>query len=224
MDQIFGQFKTALYKNRDNLFYFRQKSDGNSAKLTLEDIGLILFGGEVTTPPSEDYPYGEKLFLKDVFEEKLSQEHLRSARMKCGFVPVTEEGLNDPFFRDEIYEGDKEEVDDGVDALDRKINEIALDFEQDNQRMVQRLKEKGYVNADVFQCVLNRVSKKQQDAREAVVTLPHTKERQDALARHVHSGEFFHLTDGSDVVNCKDMLLGLERKEMKQAATKLAKS
>ena len=45
MDQLYSYCKTLNYKNRDLILRERRRVEGDSATVTMVEIGLIMFGG-----------------------------------------------------------------------------------------------------------------------------------------------------------------------------------
>ena len=45
IDQLFALFKSVVYSNRDKLFRMLVKINGAKARLTVNDMGYIIFGG-----------------------------------------------------------------------------------------------------------------------------------------------------------------------------------
>ena len=45
IDQLFGAVKAVVYSNRDKLFTMLVKINGGKARLTVNDMGYIIFGG-----------------------------------------------------------------------------------------------------------------------------------------------------------------------------------
>ena len=217
MDQMFGTFKSICYDNRELLYESRLAEFGVDAVLSFDDIGSIIFGGDV--PLSE----GETVKLQNAFVKGFSPELIRGAREKCGYVPLTRAALTHSRVRHQIIE--KVGEDGVVDTSEDPIGELLLMIEKDNHEAAAKLVEAGYPEeaVNMLKKNANRVTAAQIEGREATRTLPNTRERQDALEKCKSAGQFFQITNGGEILNCSDMLLALERKEMKKESVRLQK-
>ena len=88
MDQLFSEFKRLCYLNREQLFTEMVFVSGPKAKLTVDHIGYIVFGGEVKIAPNHSVNLTYKPFIEAFTEEKIM-----SARDGCGFWPYTRNAL-----------------------------------------------------------------------------------------------------------------------------------
>ena len=88
MDQLFAEFKRLCYLNRDQLFDELVFVFGPKAKLTLDHVGYIVFGGELEIAPSRIIRLKHKPFTEAFTEEKI-----KSAREGCGYWPNTRNAL-----------------------------------------------------------------------------------------------------------------------------------
>ena len=71
MDQIFSPMKKVLYENCDRLYKEHLFFEGaGKATLSLDDIGYILFGGDVPLPN------GQLIHLKPAFTMGLRSENI----------------------------------------------------------------------------------------------------------------------------------------------------
>ena len=224
MDQVFGQFKTAIYNNRTSLYEARMNARGLSANLTHVDIGWLIFGGNITIAPSQGSPNGSVLPLVNAFTKYLSHEHLLKAYKKCGYYPATRAPLRSERMRYEIVEcglDDSPDLDSELDIAERATIELLEWFETKNHEIVEKLVSKGYKLATEARRFVNRITKEQVNARDALRTEPGTRERQDALAKARYSGDHFFIDGG--VMNSADLLIGKARQQMTQSAKMMQK-
>ena len=208
MDQIFGPMKKVLYENRDLLYKERLLIEGaGKATLSLDDIGYILFGGDVPLPN------GQLIHLKAAFTMGLRPENIRSAREKCGYCPATRNALKSDRLRHEIVETEGTEVESG----DPYSSLISM-MEQDNHHAAEALISAGYSETAVNSLRRDapRITEAQVSGRNAVSTMQNTRERQDLLGTVKTAGQFFRYTMGGDALNCTDMLLAYARANMEE--------
>jgi hypothetical protein len=89
MDKLFAYSKGLMERNRQTISVERKK--GGSGVVTVYDLALILFGGELEigngTPSVE---------LPNAFELGFDAAHLKRAREACGYCPFTRNALHDP--------------------------------------------------------------------------------------------------------------------------------
>ena len=100
MDNAFSPFQSLLYSNRQSIYRERQHLIGARAKVEIEDLPYIIFGG--TLP----LPNGETLELPNAFANGLRPDVLKSARAKCGYIPCTREPLKSGSLRRVLRETD----------------------------------------------------------------------------------------------------------------------
>jgi hypothetical protein len=194
MDQLFGPFKQGVYRSRDKLIAFK-------GKITKEDVGYLIFGGIIH---HED---GKEIELENAFEKYMSREHIRAARLKCGYCPATRNALHSPKLRSEIIE-------DGADSeFSDPFIDVLLEAERINHEAVEKLVARGYKHAVEAKRSANRVTANER-LGFGVTTEPNTEERRALLKKARYAGDYFHITGGGGVVNTADMLLALEQKEM----------
>lgn len=96
-------------------------------------------------------------------------------------------------------------------------------MQKDNHAAIQALAEAGYnkESLNVLKRYANAVTSNQVAGREAVVTVPNTREHQDELMKVVSAGQFFAITRGGALMTSTDMILALERKSMLVEAKKV---
>ena len=91
IDQLFGAFKSVVYSNRDKLFSMLVKIDGGKARLTVNDMGYIIFGGK---REFKENRFGIKHIDLANATKKMSREHIKAACEKVGYCPATREACN----------------------------------------------------------------------------------------------------------------------------------
>ena len=208
---IFGLFKGILEANRDTLYQAKQRTD--SGDVGYGDLGYLMYGGEV---PLAD---GSVVLLQNAIEEGLRPSHLRSAREKCGYCPATRAALKSNQIRHELIETTSGSVDKEVDPLGALLGAL----ERDNEAALQALVNNGYEHATKGKRKVVRVTANQVEGRVANETVPGSRARQDLLADCSTAGQFFQMTNGGDMANCTDALIGKTRKEMKKKAIPMQK-
>ena len=91
MDQLYSYAKTLYYRNRDTLYQARASIyRQNTSPLSLADVGLLIFGGNV--PLS----YRTTIELVNAFDLAFDYSHLKRAKEKCGYLPSTLAALKHP--------------------------------------------------------------------------------------------------------------------------------
>ena len=91
IDQLFGAFKSVVYSNRDKLFSMLVKIDGGKARLTVNDMGYIIFGGK---REFKENRFGITHIDLANATKKMSREHIKAACDKVGYCPATREACN----------------------------------------------------------------------------------------------------------------------------------
>jgi hypothetical protein len=148
----------------------------------MADYGLIVFGG------NED-----SLELPNLFEIHFSKEKNLEVLEKVEMVPCTHACLQDPKVCHEIVEHDGV-IDVDADPLAAKMADIVCM----NTMACKLLLASGYADTSVFQKTLriHDIAKK-----EAALTLPYSKERQEALLKASSHGQQFKITGGAHVTS-----------------------
>jgi hypothetical protein len=215
MDQLFSKLKGLLYGNRDKLWKARLKEGRENAVLTLNDIGYILFGGEIQLES------GQQITLEKAFEQGLTPDLIQGAREKCGYCPATRAALNSERLRHEVVEDVSGNIDNDADPYGSLLNQLEID----NHKVCEKLIEKGYPAASVhnMRLTVRRVTANQIQGREATMTQQGTRARQDALMQVHTAGQYYHVTNGGWVMNCTDMMFVHERKLMTAQYQKMIK-
>lgn len=219
MDQLFSACKTAINKNKNELWRARHEAVGAKATITFRDVGYLVQGGIVKIV-DDNGELVEELLLKDALTEHLSPEKIRRAREKVGCFPATRAALKSPQVRHEVVEGDdelgeQEQIDPMGQILDR--------IEQRNHSVANRLIELGYEQAEKGKRFVTRATLDQVHGSVNTRTLPETRARQDALMKVSTAGQFFAVTQGGECMNSSDFLLASERKSMAVEATEQSK-
>lgn len=83
--------------------------------------------------------------------------------------------------------------------------------------------EAGYSKAGQLRRFITKVTEAQSTGRASIATKPHTRERQDLLAKMSTAGQFFQITQGGGPLNCTDVLIARARKENQTQAEQLKK-
>ena len=104
MDQVFGAFKSSIYKNRTDLYEDRMSGGGLTKNLSHADIGYLIFGGKITIPSTAPGQPPSVVELPNAFEKFLSKHHLERAYKKCGYYPATRAPMRSEKMRFEIVE------------------------------------------------------------------------------------------------------------------------
>jgi hypothetical protein len=176
MDQLFSAFQNGCNINRRKIYHERCRVQGAKATLTLEDVGHIVFSGELQL--GENQP---PLLLEDVFAKYLSPQHIRAACEKVGYYPATRRSLENALVcGHELIENADGEIDEYADATG-----VMLDLlEKENHRAVAVLIEAGYLEATEGKRHINRRTAAQVTAHSITRTAPLSRERQDMLQKH----------------------------------------
>ena len=253
MDQLFAEFKRLCYLNRDQLFEALVSVYGPKAKLTLDHVGYIVFGGEV------EIQLGTTVTIKyKPFIEAFTPDKIKSAREGCGFWPFTQNALKSrkvrhvlKAYKQSVHRSDDSDTnsdddsqvgnisngeEEGILSTDEDGNidvqeELLASIEDLNAKTVDILVGKGYHNvAELGTRKLIRDSDHNEDTIDnefeqsyIIRTEPNTIERQNQLASVRNAGEFHKITMGGSILNCPDMMIGMARKRMKKDAEALEK-
>ena len=169
-------------------------------------MGLLIFGGKVDES-DEDSPA-----LRNCYMEAFSKEHVLRAWAKVGVVPMTRACLKDPKVRHEITTNGDGQLEDS-DPLTEKYAAL----ERENAEYVEILQKNGY-DGDLMSKTLPR---KDMEQRRQALTMPHTKERQEILAKAKTAGAIFLATGGIDICG-DDMLNYFGLREAEQALNEMS--
>ena len=210
-DQLFGEFKSILEKNRDKVYQSKQAT--NSGEVGYNDLGYIIFGGVMMLAD------GTAIELRNAVAEGLKPQHISAARKKCGYCPATRAALNSSRIRHEVIETAEGEIDAEADPM----GALYLSFEADNHTAVNELVNEGFVLAVDCRQTIKRITANQIAGREVTETVPGSRERQELLASCSSAGQHFRITGGGGVVNQTDMLIGTVRMQMSEDAVVLVK-
>jgi hypothetical protein len=237
MDKLFAYSKGLMERNRQTISVERKK--GGVGVVTVYDLALILFGGELEigngTPSVE---------LPSAFELGFDAAHLKRAREACGYCPFTRNALHDPKCRRVLGDLDlaqspgrpmnnvelsahlhrlQEDLllapEEGVTSA---YDELILSIEECNLKAHHDLSDLGFKNAMLASKMIDR-REEQLDIRCSTLTYPNTRERQDLLAKANTAGRFFKITGGGAAMNCDDMLIAIERKGMAKKVVQMIK-
>ena len=84
LDNTFDYPKTLMEKNRLKIWDIKFGLHGERAKVTMSDVGYILFGGDYPVTPGESC-----IRLENTFVLGFTKGRLESAMKICGYVPAT---------------------------------------------------------------------------------------------------------------------------------------
>ena len=198
-----------MYSNRDTLFEFLVKINGQKARFTVSDMGYIIFGGR---REFKENRFGITHVDLPNATRKMSREHIKAACEKVGYCPATRASLNHRLVRhQQVYKQDTEgnlTKDEEADPLSFLLDEL----ESELHNVIALLVEEGMIEAEDATVSVDRVVLKTDDEGEIVHTVPNTREHQDALQNYQYAGDFFRITNGGDVLTSPDMIIAMERK------------
>ncbi|CAB9516025.1 hypothetical protein SEMRO_756_G197690.1 [Seminavis robusta] len=177
------------------------------------DIASIIFGGTVTLVD------GSTIQLPDAFSVGLDKEHILEAMQKCGYCPSTRAALKATQIRHEIMESEEGDIDNVADPYGSLLNEL----EEQNIAAVRELEAAGYTLANSLQRTCKRVTAAQTAGRNSTITIPNSRERQDAIMKISTAGGWFQVTNGGAPMTCDDALIAYARKDMIKEAEELEK-
>ena len=209
MDQLFGPFKQILYDNRDRII-------AKHNKISFEDIGTMIFGGNLS---SEDIELNDNEVLPNAYVEAFTAEKIQVAREKCGYCPATRNALRHPKIRSKIPVG----VEDQEDSLEDPMIENLLLVEKINHDAAKYLEQAGYRYASEAQRDAMRVRETNVNFGRSVTTEPDTAERKELLSKCRYAGDYFHVSGGGMAYNDADMLQVLNDKVKDTEAAKAKK-
>ena len=207
-DQSYGLFKSKFRQNLEKITQHRIKNDKTVSILPWM-VGLLVFGGVDPVTTCTGY--------HNAFEIAFSKEKNLSAWGKIGAAPLTMACLTSSQVRHEIGdEGDP-------------LGGMYRAMETQNNMATNMLNSRGFIG-DLLKVKLKR---KVNDGR--TLTVAHTKERVDALAKAKTHGEKFYVTGGShathddmfkaaEVANRKAEIVEMKKnKELRETAEKREK-
>ena len=173
IDQLFGAFKTVVYSNRDKLFRMMVKINGAKARLTVNDMGYIVFGGCREFPTNR---FGITHVTLANATENLSSEHIKAACEKVGYCPATREACNHHLVRhQQIF---KEDADGNLTA-DEEADPLGclLDsYEKELFEVIDWLVAEGMTEAEEARVTLDKVVLETDDkGKKVVYTQPNTR-------------------------------------------------
>ncbi|CAB9523296.1 unknown protein [Seminavis robusta] len=212
-DQLFSLLKKLIYQNREKLWGSRYRLEGEKAALSMADVGMLVFGGSATMID------GTTVELVDAFAQATDAEHISAAARKCGYCPSTRVGLKSAKIRHEIVETEDGDINESADPYGCLLDEL----EQQNDDAVSFLEDNDYNLADNLRRHPKRVTSAQTKGRMSVVTVPNTRERQDAIQSCSTAGGWFQATNGGAPMTCDDALIAYARKDMLVRAEEMEK-
>jgi hypothetical protein len=139
--------------------------------------------------------------------------------LHCNVGPATRNALTSSRIRHEAVFSENGELDEEADPY----GALLLELETQNHKACDRLVQMwGHTSANtICRRDINRISERQTEARMSVVTLPHTRERQELLTLATRAGDWFRVTNGGGPMNCSDALLGIITKNLDEELEKL---
>ena len=227
MDALYHLVKSIGERNRQKIYDARFKVMGESAKVHLNDLPVMLHGGtfEVTA--------GNFIELENAIAIGLSPDKIKGAREKCGYVPATRAALKSPKLRHEYGTSAEQTSDSSADqSLDQRRDDLLSSLEMQNQKDVEELVARGYTQATLLKRKVKRLTTAQTEARASVKTRPLSDERITNLMQWKTAGVFNRMTNGGDAMNGTDALIAralnrnnaeiitLKAKEVKWGVTK----
>ena len=213
MDQLFGNFKTLAYKNRDKIFQKRMSFEGENAPLSMSDVGYCVFGGQLVMND------GSVLVLDDAFNVAFTPTLIEKACQKCGYAPATRNALLSKKVCHKVVMTEDGHIDLEADPYGKLLEEL----EKQNTDACRALVSADYKKATVLERKIRRISAKQVRGRNETRTLVNTRERQELLEGVATAGQFFRVTNGGGPMNSNDVLIAQARKQMTKDADKLQK-
>ncbi len=169
-DRGYGPFKTAFRKNLSTLSADRMVA-GKKVSFPPWLVGLFVFGGCDPETGIDGY--------EDAFNFAFSREKCLRAWELVGAIPPTRACLNDPKVRRELGDSSPED----------EMQIAMVEMQEVNTNSCNLLQHLGYDGS------LLRV-KLRKHATKVAVTVPHSKERLEALAAASTHGAFFAATGG----------------------------
>jgi hypothetical protein len=187
MDQLYGLFKSLYRENLRALALHRQTCE---QPINMTDIPLIIFGRTVT---GKNKANGKNMTttLRDAFAESFSKEKCKACWEKVGAVPLTRHCLKSEGVRHELVVDEN-----GVIDMDGNPTAVYLQsLEAHNKLCCDILLSNGFDS--------NPLRKKapviKKDSATAPVTVPMSRERQDAIQNARTAGQLFHATKGDHI-------------------------
>ncbi|TAH02125.1 MAG: hypothetical protein EAZ17_03930 [Sphingobacteriales bacterium] len=168
-DQSYGPFKSGFRKNLSDLSSYRLQ---NRQNLKISDLPLLVFGGVVN----------DDLSLIPCFDRSFGHESNRRAWESVGACPLTRKCLDSKKVRHEIVEEE-----DGTYNLEADpMSSLFLQLETHNTLCCDLLSSVGF-DGDMLRAKAPVITA----ASEPAVTVPHTRERQEAILAAKTAGDLF---------------------------------
>jgi hypothetical protein len=187
-DMLFGGLKTGFVRNLDALFEWRLTEYGPQASIGKNDIGILAYGGRKRCEP-------EAPELKNAIASAFSRECIQRAwGEKLGVFPIFNRAvLTNKKIRHENTAGDP-------------MATYLQDLSSQNKLASDILDAAGYNGSLLCLELKSRTSRTSTDQ----ITVPHTRERQDAILNSKTQGQFFAKTGGSTLTG-NDFFIAAER-------------
>ena len=216
-NNVFDYPKTLMENNRSKIWDVKFGVDGEHAKVTMNDVGFIIFGGDYQIAPG-----GSFIRLDNAFALGFTKSRLESAMKKCGYVPATRAALESGKLRHELVLNKEGETDE--DLNDVSMAKAILEIEKMNHDAVEKLEEKGYSLANTLKRSLKKKSPSSSvEIEQHQTTVPGTSEHQRALSKASSQGKHFKVTDGGAPMNTDDCMIAAELKEWEKERVLLEK-
>jgi hypothetical protein len=162
-------------------------------------IPLLVFGGDYTNNEGDVLCH-----IESAFDEAFSFDRNQEVWRKLGFLPFTRACLLDAKVKHEVVL-----LADGTIDLDADPQStILIEFEKENKEAVARINQLGgdgkHLSIEAPKLSAHR--------KKIAVTVPNTRERQDAIGRASTAGSLFYANAG-EVINSNDFFIATERKQ-----------
>ncbi len=195
-DRAYGPFKTAFRQNLTTLSADRLAA-GKKVSFPPWLVGLFVFGGCDPETGIDGYI--------DAFNFAFSREKCLRAWELVGAVPPTRACLKDPKVRREVGDASPEDA----------MQIVMMEMQEANTNSCNLLQHLGYDGS-----LLRATLRKQKE--NVAVTVPHSRERLEALAAASTHGAFFAATGGEHLTS-DDVFKQAELMKRKETITKLEK-
>ena len=198
---LFGGFKTIYHDNLERLWEYRLNNHEMTSTITRNDIGLLIYGSAQRRQQDQEFP-----LLRNSIEDSFRVERIKSCwNGKLGVYPnYSRAALTNKNIRHEVIVDDEGNPDTDADPMAAYLQA----WVDTNTTSVQLLEAHG-CNGLLF---LLEMPKFVASKRREKITVPRTKERQDAIeSLKAGSGRNFQVTGGA-AINDDDIFIAQERK------------
>ena len=169
---------------------------------------MLLFGksGQFVTRTGEI----KTVWFRNAFSEGISYDYLWWGAEKTGYIPNTRCLLKSSKLRHELFE-------DADDDNKTPHQIIVENFEQQNKKDYEFFLSPGYGLATNLRIPVEKVSKKEQEARKERIcnTIPNTRDfREKIINIRRQAGTWFNTTRGGFFLNSDDPIIALEAENL----------